>query len=207
MSDAPSGREETKSYLEVERKFRLTKEESDCLPDKLSTLSFTAAGQVTMTDSFLPTQNAGDMMRVRKELEDEKLARTVLTLKSWVVTADGGKERKETEREITGTLAGLLLVAGRWLKGSELLSFSKHRRLFEGCLSGLEAVVSLDSVDNLGVYSGCYLEVEILVPVGADVTPARQQIAEFVSSLLGEAREPVKLSYMEMLKRSIAAVS
>ncbi len=203
----PTGSKEVQSHLEVERKFRLSQDEFARLPERLEGLSFTSAGLVEMTDTFLPTQNAGDMMRIRRESQDDQPARTVLTVKSWIVTEDGGKERKETEREIGDSLAGLLLASGRWLKGSELLGFSKRRRLFEGRLAGLEAVVSLDSVDNLGTFSGVYLEVEILVPVGADVGPARNQIADFVSMLLGEAREPVSLSYMEMLKRSIAAVT
>jgi adenylate cyclase class IV len=203
MSGVPMKGEDAKdAHLEVERKYRATDEEFSRLPERARSLNFVEAGQVVMTDTFLPTEDEGDMMRVRVE-SGNGLPRSILTLKSWVSTADGGKERKETEREIPAFLGRLLVAIGRTLKGSPLMSFSKHRQLFEGNLSGWPCVLSLDRVDKLGPYSGVYLEVEILVPVGTDVTPARQRITAFASELLGENREPFALSYMEMLKRSL----
>jgi len=190
------------SHLEVERKFRLTQCQIEPVRERIVSLGFGAASLVFMTDYFLPTENEGDMMRVRFESEQDK-KRTCLTQKSWVGTSDGGRERKETESEIPTLVGSLLILIGRCLKGSELLTFSKHRQLFEGKLSGLNAVVSLDRVDNLGPYSGHYLEVEILVPIQENVAPARERIADFARAVLGEGCEPVEMSYMNMLKRSL----
>lgn len=189
------------AHMEVERKFRLTEEECSNIPQLLLTRGFSAAGEVIMTDTFLPTAVEGDMARVREECESGK-RRTLLTLKTWVATADGGKERKETEREISPLSGKLLLAAGRLAKQSALLFFSKSRNLFAGKLDGCDTVVSIDHVDSLGEYSGRYLEIEIIVPVGAEMDSARERISKLAGELFGETREPVALSYMQMLKRS-----
>lgn len=191
-----------RTHLEVERKYRLTESECDSLPEILRSFGFVPAGYVNMTDTFLPIRDDSEMLRVREE-EENGVRHTLLTLKSWLRTPDGGKERQETETQISDFARRALLACGHWLSGSALLSFSKSRCTFDGSLSGLVAKASIDRVSTLGKYSGCYLEVEILVPTGVDVTPARKQIAEFVAALLREAREPVALSYRDMLKLSL----
>src|SRR4030095_7504849 len=95
-----------------------------------------------------------------------------------------------------------LRFRGRKVNGADLLFFGKRRRHFVGRLDNLDAVVSIDSVEGLGQYSGLYLEVEVLVPLGEDVNPARQVIVSLAADLLGEEREQVKQSYMDMLKLS-----
>ncbi|HEY9869715.1 MAG TPA: CYTH domain-containing protein [Candidatus Obscuribacterales bacterium] len=194
-----AGQSKDKTCLEVERKFRLTDQEAERLPDELARRGFAAADAVDMTDTFLPVQQEGDMARLRVE-KHKGTTRILLTLKSWVKTPDGGKERQETENQVGRLATVFLMLVGRKIKGADLLSFSKHRRHFTGTLDGRQAVVSIDRVQGLGEYSGLYLEVEILVPLGEDVNPARRQIATLVAGLLGEEREMVKLSYMEMLK-------
>ena len=199
-----AARSADKAHLEVERKFHLIDDEYRKLPDRLHLHGFNPAREVFMTDTFLPSASEGEMVRLRVE-EHAGHTLTLLTLKSWVVTAGGGRERKEAERPIGGLMRFCLLRVGRWLSDVDLLSFSKHRKHFEGSLDGLESVVSLDRVVGLGVYSGFYLEVEIVVPVGADVTAARRQILAFAAVLLGEEREPEKRSYLNMLKLSMQA--
>jgi adenylate cyclase class IV len=93
---------------------------------------------------------------------------------------------------------------GRSLRGSSLLSFSKRRQLFAGTLSGRQAVISVDTVSGLGPYSGTYLEIEVLVPIGEDVNAARESIYAMSAQLLGNP-EQVKQSYMDMLKLATAA--
>lgn len=194
-----AGQSKDQTYLEVERKFRLTEQEAERLPDELARLGFAAADAVDMIDTFLPVQQEGNMARLRVE-KHKGTTRILLTLKSWVRTPDGGKERKETENQVGRLTTVFLMLAGRRINGADLLSFSKHRRQFAGTLDGRHVVVSIDHVQGLGEYSGSYLEVEILVPLGEDVNPARRQIAKLVACLLGKEREMVKLSYMEMLK-------
>jgi predicted adenylyl cyclase CyaB len=157
-----------------------------------------------MTDTFLPAKNEGDMVRIRRESEGAH-RRLLLTLKKWVVTSDGGKEREETEGKISAPLAIILMWLGRSLRGSSLLSFSKRRQLFAGTLSGRQAVISVDTVSGLGSYSGTYLEIEVLVPIGEDVNAARESIYAMSARLLSNP-EQVKQSYMDMLKLATAAV-
>ena len=192
-----------KSHLEVERKFRISAQDAMSLPARLPTKGFLPAGTVDMTDTFLPAKNEGDMIRIRRESEGSR-RQILLTLKKWVVTSDGGKEREETEGSISGVVAVILMWLGRSLRGSSLLSFSKRRQLFAGTLAGRQAVISVDTVSGLGSYSGTYLEIEVLVPVGEDVNGARESIYATAAQLLPDA-EQVKQSYMDMLKLATVA--
>lgn len=198
---ALTGPSKNSTVLEVERKFRLLDGEADGLPEKLKRRGFLPAETVDMTDTFLPCPVEGDMARVRVE-KHNGTTRTLLTLKTWVRTPDGGKERQETEREIGRAATLLLLFLGRKVAGADLLFFGKCRKHFVGRFDNRDAVVSIDSVGGLGKYSGLYLEVEVLVPLGEDVNPARQAIVSLAAELLSEEREQVKQSYMDMLKLS-----
>ena len=190
-----------KGHLEVERKFAISQGESLVLPDRLASCGFVLLDKVFFIDTFLPAPTDGEMVRLRLE-RSPKGACTMLTHKTWCNTAGGGKERKESERTVSRVASTCLLTVGRWLKGAKLLSFDKHRDLFVGHLGEQQAVVSIDQAEGLGDYSGFYLEVEVLVPLGKDVTVARERIFELAWELLGEARDPVKLSYLQMLELS-----
>src|SRR5438094_561760 len=111
-----------KTHLEVERKYRITADEASSLPSRLSSKRFVSIGTVDMRDTFLPAKNEGDMVRIRRESDNGK-RRTLLTLKKWIVTADGGKEREETEGRLHPLVAVVLLWLGRSLRDSSLLSF------------------------------------------------------------------------------------
>jgi len=200
---ALAGPSKNSTVLEVERKFRLVGAEADGLPEQLKRRGFLPAETVDMTDTFLPCPVEGDMARVRVE-KHKGTTRTLLTLKTWMRTPDGGRERQETEKEIGKAATLLLLFLGRKVAGADLLFFGKRRRHFVGHFDNRDAVVTIDTVDGLGQYSGLYLEIEVLVPLGEDVTPARQAIVSLAADLLGEQREQVQHSYMEMLKLSRA---
>lgn len=196
---------ENKTHLEVERKFRLFDGEIDQLELRLPRCGFTPIGEVTMTDTFLPAMKDEDMIRIRVESEGE-VRRRILTLKDWVMI-DGERERREQEGEI-GLFAGMLLrLVGRLVDRDKPLSFSKVRRSYSsqsgpGTGSDVQVVVSVDRVTGLGVYSGAYLEVEIIVAIGGDVKAARERIRTEVFELLGENRDFVPRSYLDMLKES-----
>ncbi len=195
-------RECEKTHLEIERKFAISKEEFRALPARLLSAGFQLTGQVFMTDTFLPVITEGDMMRIRVETMNDR-TKHILTRKTWVEVG-GDREREETEKETNELAAGCLLELGERLSGGPLPSFSKDRDLYSRLAEDdhHQIVVSLDTADGLGDYSGHYMEIELLVPVNGNVQAARQQIASLASSLLGEEREFVKLSYQEMLKRS-----
>lgn len=190
-----------KGHLEVERKFSISAQEAESLPLRLREFEFRPSGSVTMSDTFLPPKAKGEMMRVRDEMTAGS-ARSVFTLKSWVATKGGGKERQESECEVSPLVRTLAIVIARFAGGRELLTFSKERALFEGTLGTREVVVSIDRVSGLGQYSGHFLEVECIVPLGEDPTEARSEIFNFVETLFGSPREDVKRSYLEMLELS-----
>ncbi len=195
-----------KAHLEVERKFRLFDGEIDDLETRLPKSGFRPVGELTMTDTFLPAMKDEDMIRIRVESEGEA-SRRYLTLKDWVMI-DGERERREQEVEI-GLLASVVLrLVGRLVEGASPLSFSKVRNTYSSSRpdtatgSDVQVVVAVDRVTGLGVYSGAYLEVEIIVALGGDVKAARERIRTEVFELLGEHRDFVPQSYLDMLKEA-----
>jgi adenylate cyclase class IV len=188
-----------KGHLEVERKFALTADEAERLRQSLVDAGYRYAGLASMTDTFLPVLEQGEMMRVRQESIDDNPVSTVLTFKQWV-PANTGKERRETERQVRSTTGLVWAILGRFISGKPLPRFSKQRQLFEGTINSAPAVVSIDKVDGLGQFSGWYMEVEIIVPLDGDPSQFTQHIFQLVEELLGAPREDVKRSYQEMLR-------
>ena len=194
-------RKAIKGHLEVERKFSIAATEYESLPSRLTSFDFQAAGCVVMADTFLPARRQGEMLRIRVE-ETGGAVSSVFTLKSWVDTKGGGRERQEYEAGVSPLVRTLVVMLGRFACGGELLHFSKKRSLFDGKLDGYNVVVCLDQVGGLGRYSGHYMEIECIVPLGENPEQVRKQIFVFVEKLLGAAREDIKMSYREMLDSS-----
>jgi predicted adenylyl cyclase CyaB len=188
-------------HLEVERKFSISPEEGESLPLRLRELEFKPVGSVVMTDTFIPPRQKGEMLRVRDELIANTV-RSVFTLKTWVHGKDGNKERQESEAEVSSLVRTLVVIVARYFCDRELLNFSKERALFEGKINGREVVACIDRVSGLGKFSGYFLEVECIVPLGQDPSEARTEIFKFVETLFGSPREDIKRSYLEMLELS-----
>jgi len=195
-SSARAGKND-KTNFEVERKYRLKPEELDAVSKRLADLGFTLARRVEMTDRFLPVKVEGEMLRVRDENIGGAL-HTLLTIKDWVLIG-GSKERRESEGHLSPLARRFMLFLGQVIRGKALLSFSKLRLDHESP-SYTKSVVALDTVEGLGENSGHYAEIEVLVPQDGDVEAARAQISALAQALFNEDREPVKLSYMDMLK-------
>jgi adenylate cyclase class IV len=191
-----------KGHLEVERKFHLSVEEARRLPSVLEAQSFKSIGLAVMSDSFLPGLIPGEMLRVREEQIDSAALQTIFTFKQWV-KSEHGMERQETERTVRPSVAALWLCVGRLLNGGPLLSFSKNRHLYEGQLDGAACIVSIDDVHGLGEFSGWYLEVELIVPLGENPRPFSDRILPFVQCILGESRAAESRSYRDMLIASL----
>lgn len=185
------------AHFEVERKFQLAEGEANEVIERLREQGFSPAGVVVMTDTFIPPPAKGEMLRVRDETIGTS-TRTVFTRKSWVNTPEGGKERRETERPVTPFLRTAMLLAARMICG-DLASFVKERRLYTGVSNGMDVVVSVDDVNGLGKYSGDYLEVEVIVPLGQDTAAARDVIFGVATRLFEGQRSEVGRSYQEML--------
>jgi len=186
--------------LEVERKYFLGDCNLDDVRNRIEAEDFSFWGQSEMTDWFLPTHIERELMRIRREKFGATVANT-LTVKHWVNTASGTREREESERTLGPILTAILLIIARFLQGSNLLSLRKGRSVYRGSLNGRNAVISLDDARDLGRYSGPYLEVEVLADPTENTKEIEQGILEIGSRVTAGARL-VKESYRELLDLS-----
>jgi adenylate cyclase class IV len=186
--------------FEVERKFRLEDSELGAVSERLVQMGFSPGRLIAMTDQFLPVKVKGEMLRIRDEVVGSE-SWTLLTIKEWVNIA-GGRERRETEGQLSAFTRRFLLALGGLLNGGKLMSFSKQRQEhYSAQLPGV--VITLDDVSGLGKHSGRYAEIEVLVPQDGDVESARAQIAQLALTLFDEERAPVEMSYQLMLEDSL----
>ncbi len=199
-SDPASAHHASTPNFEVERKYRLQDSELGAVSEQLVQMGFSQGRLIAMTDQFLPVKVKGEMLRIRDEVVGSESV-TLLTIKEWVNIA-GGRERRETEGQLSAFTRRFLLALGGLLNGGKLMSFSKQRQEHHNAqLPGV--VITLDDVSGLGKYSGRYAEIEVLVPQDGDVESARAQIAELARTLFNESRAPVEMSYQLMLEDSL----
>lgn len=191
MSDGP--------FYEIERKYRLSREEFDDMPRRLKEkLRFDWVRDVVEADTFLPVEKPGDIIRIRDEKGDSSIQH-ILTQKTWVEVLNG-KERREQEDTIPVAVRDCVIAVTERLNGKPLKKLSKKRRFYRGTSpEGFKIVVVLDAVTDLGQYSGNYMEVEILVKRDEDIAAARLKVVELAKILLDEEREPWAMSYKQML--------
>jgi predicted adenylyl cyclase CyaB len=188
------------NHLEVERKFFLGDRSTDEIEARIAKENFAFWCQSEMTDWFLPTHLEREVMRIRREKIGTAVANT-LTVKAWVNTAAGTREREETERPIGPILTAVLLIVGRFLQGKTLVTLRKARAVHRGVLDGRNAVISLDDARDLGRFSGSYLEVEVL----ADSTENTKEIEQSILAVAERVTNGAKLvkeSYRELLDLS-----
>jgi predicted adenylyl cyclase CyaB len=184
---------------EVERKYRLSRQEYAEMPTRLKErLQFEWLRDVVEADTFLPAEKPGDMIRIRDEKGDQA-TQYFLTQKTWVEVMNG-KERREQEDDITSGVRDCMIAVTERLNAQPLKRLSKKRSFYQRILpEGHKVTIVLDEVANLGANSGNYMEIEILVTADEDVSSARQKIAELAKILLDEDREPWAKSYKQML--------
>lgn len=187
--------------FEIERKYRLTLTEYKTLQGLLVERGFTRGHTFSLTDTFLPVPNKGELIRVRDQAS-ASLRTSILTLKNWETVA-GQKERKESEVDPLDSLSrSILLWLGRRASGSSLLSYTKQRQELTDNRDGLQVTAALDYVDELGEFSGYYLEFEVIALDNKDVEKARATIAKLVAEFLGSAERLTAPSYRDMLEQS-----
>jgi adenylate cyclase class IV len=189
------------NQFEIERKYRLTLEEFNALQTMLEERGFKRAYKFALTDTFLPARNKGELIRVRDQKGSDGSS-SVLTLKSWVQIA-GQREREEREVDPLDRLSrSVLLIFGRRAADATLLSYTKEREEFQAERDGLSVTAALDYTDQLGEFSGYYLEFEVIAHDNNHVERARATISKLVAEFLGDAERPQAPSYKDMLERS-----
>jgi len=199
LSPGASAHQDQAGRLEVERKYRIRPEAVSSLGKELSGLGFKLTEVIDMCDLFLPVEGQGEMLRIREESSAGRIS-YLLTHKVWVQTSAGGRERREIEEPLGKLARDCLVDLSRSQAAGEPPSFSKRRAVYRGKLAGHKALIALDAVAGLGLYSGDYMEIEILVEKDSFVLAARQAILKLASRLLGDEAEPVSMSYREMLE-------
>ncbi len=185
--------------FEVERKYRLSRDEFYELPKRLRQLKLSCKGTTTLKDTFIPAESRDELIRIRDE-ETQTDTTSYLTLKKWV-ELNSERERKESEHKIEPDVRECLLSLGKRLSGSELLSYEKRRTTYKGHQSGFDVTVALDETTDLGSYSGLFIEVEVVTNQESQLQEAREFVERFARELLGEERE-IAPSYGEMLRMS-----
>lgn len=189
------------NQFEIERKYRLSLGEFNTLLSLLEERGFKRACKFSLTDTFLPARNKGELIRVRDQKGSDGTC-SVLTLKSWVQVA-GQREREEREVDPLDRLSrSVLLIFGRRAANATLLSYTKEREEFRAERDGLSVTAALDYTDQLGEFSGYYLEFEVIAHDSKDVERARATIAKLVAEFLGSEERPQAASYKDMLERS-----
>jgi len=188
------------AHLEVERKYFLGDCDLEEVRARIADENFTFWAKSEMTDWFLPTHIERELMRIRREKYGSTVSNT-LTVKRWVNTASGTREREESERAVGPILTFALLITARFLQGSKLLSLRKGRSVYRGTLHGRNAVISVDDARDLGRFSGPYLEVEVLADPAENTQEIEQSILEVGSRVTAGARL-VNESYRELLDLS-----
>lgn len=189
------------NQFEIERKYRLSLAEYNTLQSLLAERGFVHACKYSLTDTFLPAKNKGELIRVRDQKGSDGTS-SVLTLKSWVQVA-GQREREEREVDPLDRLSrSVLIIFGRRVADQALLSYTKERQEFRANRDGLSVTAALDYTDQLGEFSGYYLEFEVIAHDSNDVERARATISKLVAEFLGSEERPTAPSYKDMLERS-----
>lgn len=189
------------NQFEIERKYRLSLAEYNTLQSLLAERGFVHACKYSLTDTFLPAKNKGELIRVRDQKGSDGTS-SVLTLKSWVQVT-GQREREEREVDPLDRLSrSVLIIFGRRVADQALLSYTKERQEFRANRDGLSVTAALDYTDQLGEFSGYYLEFEVIAHDSNDVERARAAISKLVAEFLGSEERPTAPSYKDMLERS-----
>ncbi len=186
--------------LEVERKYSLKHQNKKKLLEEIEFAGFTYWCKAEMQDWFFPTRDKGELIRIRRE-EIDKEAVHILTIKNWATTVDGGRERLERERRLSSTVSFGLLFVYRMMHGKQPLMLEKTRELYKGNLGDRNAVVSIDKTEDLGRFSGTYMEVEVMAETKEETKQIEQSIESFVVQVAQQA-VPVKESYKDLLELS-----
>jgi hypothetical protein len=212
-----SARRAARRY-EVERKFKVSREELTSLMHELHKLGFEFESESVITDCLLHHTD-GVTERVRRQQifgTAEPWVEWYHTRKTHPLTADGEHHvRQEEEEEISAKKANKLITLAFHNSPRCPMSYSKVRREFMATkTSGTPRLISsllekryrvsiaFDTVKLLNEFSGHYMEIEVLVPLkDADqVKSVQRKIKQLAHRLLGDKREP-SISYSKMLAK------
>lgn len=188
--------------LEVELKAALLPEQADVLPNVLAALHFAEQAAVQETDIYFNApdrdfQKTDEALRLRThKLLSEGKTQTLVTYKGAKLGAKSSTRRElETAVEDFETMRQLFCALGY----KPVFTVTKKRRSFT---CGAKTVC-LDDVTGLGAY----LELESVLPDGADCEAAVQELLALLDTL-GVARSALtRESYYSLIKQFMRIAS
>ncbi len=195
------------AHFETEQGFKVSETEFDALKLRLPELGFTFFKKCRITDFVVPTK--GDItrrMRIEKTWEGKKkVTRCIRGFKNHPIKGKKGKNVRLEDEKLVKPADAISFILSAMDRLKEPIPFYTKKRLhFQGKHAGFDFVITLDRAEAIGKFSGFYVEIETLLPLGsteADVTAALAVIEALALVLFGEKRKP-KISYRKMLMKT-----
>lgn len=197
------------AHLETEKGYRLTRAEYKLLRLVLPLLGFAFRKTSHITDFVVPTKGEVTrrmrIERIKKSADGHKGVHCIRCFKNHPIKGRDGKHvRREFEECVKPSAALAYIMKAIARRGAPIPYYSKKRRHFTGVHQGLEMTIALDHAVGLGKYSGYYMEIETILPVGSKrkaVRKALRVIGQLAVMLLFEKRA-TKISYRKMLMQT-----
>lgn len=194
-------KKEAQKLLEIERKYRLANQQKAKIESYLQANGFKPASKYKLTDTLLPVTSDGHNLRLRVQTsEDNEKESCLLTFKEMIESGNGKVERLEQEEEIGPVAKHALLYLAKQVCESPL-SYTKQRSEYKGQFKGSTISIVFDQVDDLGRFSGLYMEVEVMVSSIDLAKSANNLLDSFVQQLPDcDSLELELLSFRQMVQ-------
>lgn len=200
------------AHLETEKGYPISSVEHGKLKKTLPALGFAFLKKSLITDFVAPSR---EQVTRRMRVENIEVAsdgvtgvRLIRCFKNHPIKGRSGRNvRMEDERCVKPATALAFILEVIEELDAPLPYYSKVRWLYRGAYEGLEMTISLDHATGIGAFSGCYIEIETLLPLSstkAEVRKVLRIIAKLAGELLGGRRKE-KISYRKMLGKSWSA--
>ncbi len=195
------------AHFETEKGFRVSKKEFEALKLRLPDLGFAFSKRCHITDFVIPTKGSVTRrMRIETTGEgDDAATRCIRGFKNHPLKGKKGKHvRLEDEKIVKPSVAITFITSAMERLKAPIPYYRKKRLLYQGKHDGFDFVIALDRAKEIGKFSGYYVEIETLLPLGStedDVEKALVVIEALAETLFGEKRKP-KISYRRMLKKA-----
>lgn len=197
------------AHLETEKGYRISSVEHGKLKSGLPARGFAFLKKSRITDFVAPSQ---DQVTRRMRIENIMQAsdgitgiRCIRCYKNHPIKGRSGRNvRMEDEKCVKPATALAFVLNVIDELDAPVPYYSKMRWLYRGVYEGLEMTISLDHATGIGAFSGCYIEIETLMPLSsskAEVRNVLRIIEKLAVELLGGKRKE-KISYRKMLAKT-----
>lgn len=208
MAKSKKNRANPGAHFEVEKGYRLRRSEYTVLKELLPTIGFAFQKKSHITDFVVPTK--GKTTR-RMRIENVKTAadgttgvKCIKGFKNHPIKGRAGRNvRFENEHVVSPKHVLTFILSVMSKLGAPIPYYTKTRLHYQGVYDGLEITITLDRARGLHRFSGRYIEIETLLPLGSKkkvVKSALKTIKKLAAELLKKRRP--KISYRKMLMKT-----